>query len=600
MIKNIKRLNYKPHIIRLNFSYFSSFILFLILSTIVDFGILANNALNYKYYKSLADDTTRLKKEIVNIGNRRQLFIDDYIIERLDNISRRLNEGEKYPDPVVLNDNVWERNVNIYGSVIEDEGKLKMWYRSNADFGSIFICYAESEDGITWTKPDLGIIKYNGNYNNNIILEGIEICSVIRNKNSEDYRKYILYAYNKNTLSYETYWSEDGISNYQLISVHKQGGDVCSMAYDDIRDEYVVSYKISSGGNYVYKREFYNSTTRDFINYTEEVKMHTLADSLDILSAMDALRVDCYGLCVLPYEEVYIGFDWLFYITDFNLGGGSHIGPINVQLAFSRDIRGQWYRPVRKPIIPLGVDGEWDDGMIFTASSPIIKDDQVWLYYAGYNDQHKEDRVGNIGLVKWRLDGFMSLENNNKEEGVIETKLLRFKEKNLAINCIANDSSSYILVELLDENGDVIPGFSKNECTPINTDNVNYVVRWGSVYDLTALINTPVTVKMYTKRAKVFALQFGEFPISINSVESNIKHSEDIRIFPNPASTSITLNGEINGSQISIYNVNGSLFYQNIAESDHISVDLSEFANGIYIIKFENKDNIIVRKFVKN
>ena len=35
------------------------------------------------------------------------------------------------------------------------------------------MCYAESEDGIRWTKPSLGVVEFQGSTDNNIIWDGI-------------------------------------------------------------------------------------------------------------------------------------------------------------------------------------------------------------------------------------------------------------------------------------------------------------------------------------------------------------------------------------------------------------------------------------------
>jgi hypothetical protein len=52
-----------------------------------------------------------------------------------------------------------------------DGSIYKMWYGGH-DNSLVMpkIGYAESADGITWTRPDLGIVSYNGNTNNNIIM----------------------------------------------------------------------------------------------------------------------------------------------------------------------------------------------------------------------------------------------------------------------------------------------------------------------------------------------------------------------------------------------------------------------------------------------
>jgi hypothetical protein len=62
---------------------------------------------------------------------------------------------------------------------------------------------------------------------------------------------------------------------------------------------------------------------------------------------------------------------------------------------------------------------------------------------------------------------------------------------------------------LLDANGNVIPGYSKNDSAIINTDNVNQTVTWGGSSDISALAGQTIQVKYYTKGAKLYAMQFG-------------------------------------------------------------------------------------------
>ena len=48
-----------------------------------------------------------------------------------------------------------------------------MYYRGHATN----VCYAESEDGINWNRPNLGLIDYQGSVQNNIIMPLIELGS---------------------------------------------------------------------------------------------------------------------------------------------------------------------------------------------------------------------------------------------------------------------------------------------------------------------------------------------------------------------------------------------------------------------------------------
>jgi hypothetical protein len=97
----------------------------------------------------------------INIGDDRELFVDRYLIEKLNNITQELhtpvNEGT-----VLKFDNPWEGNFSGYSTIIKDGNQFKLYYRGIREAGkdgndNEVTCYAESSDGIKWVKPDLGI-----------------------------------------------------------------------------------------------------------------------------------------------------------------------------------------------------------------------------------------------------------------------------------------------------------------------------------------------------------------------------------------------------------------------------------------------------------
>lgn len=63
----------------------------------------------------------------------------------------------------------------FYGAVIQDAGKFRMWYYAIhpkpalTDLIEGPVCYAESDDGLQWTKPQLGQVLFNGNRENNAV-----------------------------------------------------------------------------------------------------------------------------------------------------------------------------------------------------------------------------------------------------------------------------------------------------------------------------------------------------------------------------------------------------------------------------------------------
>lgn len=105
-------------------------------------------------------------EEAISIISYRQLFIDDHLIAKTDNVARRLHPVKKYSgNPIVQPDRSWEGRTTVpQGSVIfdEEEGIYKMWYATDIQSKGKRLAYAVSEDGVNWEKPELGIVMKEG------------------------------------------------------------------------------------------------------------------------------------------------------------------------------------------------------------------------------------------------------------------------------------------------------------------------------------------------------------------------------------------------------------------------------------------------------
>ena len=88
----------------------------------------------------------------VDVDSTKQLFLDDELIASMHNVQRRIHQAKKSEaNPVLWPSEPWEGNVAvIYGSVLRDGDKFRMWYH-----GGQGVSYAESDDGIHWTKPTM-------------------------------------------------------------------------------------------------------------------------------------------------------------------------------------------------------------------------------------------------------------------------------------------------------------------------------------------------------------------------------------------------------------------------------------------------------------
>ena len=455
-------------------------------------------------------DEASIVPVVKDIGSNTQLLIDDYIIESSSNITRTFHKAQKIPG-VIKAEYPWEGGKPyLYGSVLYDEEEqiYKMWYQVTG----YRVCYATSADGINWNKPlNLGVYKYGGSTDNNVVgISGkldaedngcMPSPTVIKDmKEPDPNKRYKMIAFNGiSTLAegcYVLYTSPDGILwDYQGEIMY--GLDVVTVAYDEVNSQYIAMFKNPVNS----KRTHSMAVSNDLINWNEPVRMFSVATPLDSLGV---LRADSYGAGLYPLGDSYVGFDWRFLITQ-----GTMYGINDVMLMFSRDLTEDWQRPFAEPIIPLGEVGEFDSHLIYTASYPIRVGNETWLYYGGWNGDHgTSNRSSEIGIAKWRLNGFASLDCGS-EEGVITTSFLIFNGSTLHVNAKV-ESGGYIKVELLDENDNVIQGFEKDSCTAIEGDQVDHIVRWGGKINLINLEGQTIKIRFYCKNSELYSFEFKE------------------------------------------------------------------------------------------
>ncbi len=113
-------------------------------------------------------------KKVLRLKDNRELFVDYYLIDKLDNLDLVMHEPRD-EGPIFYFDKPWEGKFCGYATIIKDGNLYRIYYRGLPNAGKDYstaevTCYAESDDGITWRKPDLGLFKVNGSKKNNVIL----------------------------------------------------------------------------------------------------------------------------------------------------------------------------------------------------------------------------------------------------------------------------------------------------------------------------------------------------------------------------------------------------------------------------------------------
>ena len=478
----------------------------------------------------------------ITLGDERQLFIDDYVVGSLEGVSKTLHQPAKHPanpllDMVPKGDPAWENGMPLHFSNIlfdEEEHRFKMWYslheKGKSDPFAV-LAYATSQDGIQWDKPSLGLHKYRGTLDNNVVIphEGLE-CGIFKDPHETDPAKRFKMLYGNIRAAY----SPDGLhwTDYnqgKRVIFHSPGHDAQTAPYWDERLGKYVAIIRDRLGNISKDRPqlvtdptaratwiklwAYNRTGRvpenhsirrvgqvesdDFIHWTP-MRTVVAADEADPLN-----QDQFYNMQVLVYEGLRIGLMTVYSLDPDYCRGA-------VQLTYSRDGM-HWHRGGNRDVFIPNSDrpADIDWGQIYPLHAPIVREDEIWIYYTAYTADHNHTMPPGVAgfpcgicLAKLRLDGFVSVDAG-ASEGTLTTKPLVFHGEKLVIN--ADAASGQLVAELLDADGKPIQGFGKRDCDGINTDKIRHTVSWNGNSDLLALAGKVIKVKFYLRETKLYS-----------------------------------------------------------------------------------------------
>jgi len=244
--------------------------------------------------------------------------VDNYLIEKLTNAHLELH----HPQPreiAVSHDQPWEGNCTCYHTVFKDGDRYRMYYNGGhfSFYGwakaraqhEEFTCYAESRDGIHWTKPKLGLVEYQGSKENNIILAGKWTHCFAPFKDSNPKckpgEKYKAVAFCHGIRGLHAFRSADGL-HWSLLSdepiITEGAFDSQNLAlWDSTRQRYVAFHRYIKDG----KRDIMTATSEDFLDWSKPVG----------LAYGDAPREHLYTNAITAYSRaphIFMGFPMRF------------------------------------------------------------------------------------------------------------------------------------------------------------------------------------------------------------------------------------------------------------------------------------------------
>ena len=486
------------------------------------------------------------------IGQKPQPFVDNHLVEYVNFVTRTMHQPRRYEgNPILRKDKPWEvlpylRN-NILVHWDEDERLFKVWYedlgwdydefmqlqragqgRARAQVAGLpsfeqtvdnRLLYAESEDGITWVKPEFDYRLIDG-MKTNIVLgseaEGkVHSASIMKDTiDPDESRRYKAMYWSSREGLHDSRivvaYSPDGrrwTPDKELLSIgqmrERQLGDVIFMSSDETTGLYYLDTRMRAmqeppinprhptvpGWGPAYfphdpwrmsKRRVSSSSSRSVLNWP------VLQESIVPDDILDNLDDEFYGLVRFRIGDLWLGLMPIFHRTH---------NTQDLHLLYSRD-GFTWHRVDRtKPFIANAPEGAWDCYMSEMGTAPILFEDEIRFYYGGANVhhdwwmfgesegiEHPEARPGwgggetALGLATLRPEGFVSLDTDVRE-GVMGTHAFLSDGSQLVVNA-ACGTKGFLEVELADASDDVVPGYERSACDPFTGDSTKYTVTW--------------------------------------------------------------------------------------------------------------------------
>lgn len=428
----------------------------------------------------------------------------------------------------------------------QPENQGKPWASENHAHRRV--CLFESEDGVHWTRPELDNVPFGEHAKTNIVFDvndGVSAYSSIlfdRANRDWPYEMFVLresWGAVKGKApegnGYYRYRSRDGRKwerNGGIVN-DPMKGDLCFF-YRRPEGGYVAYYRLGSPGRPTDhvpayedfpRRSCFRATSQDGFHWEKDPLMLLTADERD---HRDTQYQECVPQAV---PGGYLGFVTMYLPLTQTL---------NMRLAASRDGR-QWWFPDRRPCLDNAPLGDYGGGMIWQSQYPIVDGGKLHVYYGATEGPHRQigdtrapslevgyqEKIVDHGAhflpfnaalcrASWRVDRLYALASNagGPTIGTATTAARPLGGQTLYVNVVTRPGkkskppglhAGRLQVELLDEQGRPLPGFTRDDCTPVAGDHSAIQVAWKGGDHAPAAARQ---AKFYLMRAFLYGYEF--------------------------------------------------------------------------------------------
>jgi len=453
---------------------------------------------------------------------------DDHSIPWRDNLKLTLVPATKHPANPVLRcgpeGSPDYAGATIYGTVLYIGGKFRMWYLGNPNRNSAgkppalprSMCYAESDDGIHWIKPELGLVEFNGSAKNNICpIESDppslgrvdDFLSVIHEPEEPDPSRRYKIAF----ISHPPFDEVRG-GRSKIGPQRGWNASITATSADGLRWKVIGDRPMNSGGEpfevsglYRFKGCYY-ATGQLFSPWTWQPDGRDVNNVMLVYRSPDFTRWSRAHAFSFARPGQLLGEPMKGQRTHMGAGmwnrgnvlvglyGQWHDGPPDNSkgLAVYRNVRidlgllvsndGVHFREpvVDFKVIARGEQGDWDASCVLQGHAFANVGEQTYLWYSHW-DCEFQDRSQEIGLATLRRDGFGYLSRKvHDAPGHCVTDLLAAPSgAQLHVNADNVSPDTPLVVELLDARDQPITDFSGANAARVTNPGVRQAVSWA-------------------------------------------------------------------------------------------------------------------------
>lgn len=497
--------------------------------------------------------------EPVEIGNRRELFLDNLLVDRFEGAARREFQRPVPREVVMTFDKPWEGDGCNFFTVFRDGDFYRMYYRAWASrHGDELFAYAESLDGIHWTRPNLGLVEFDGSKENNIIWRGAGDgdFTVFKDGNPNCAPDARYKAVGGQTSGLNGFKSPDGIhwEKMQEERIYRPGnrglGDVDPeemhvwldsqnlVFWSETENRYVMYYRVFTYdgeplGVRPFPADFRQKRFRNIEKAVSEDFINWQRIGLIRFGEAGSSVAQFYTNVIRPYHRaphIYLGMPGMY--DDRGLETEQFLTPSMALMPDAekrREIHESWQRfsPQSETRLMWSRDGVNFDmaPSAFITPGPerpsswnysdwvawhVVETESVFEGAAPELTFYKQERsfFDRVQLRRFtlRLDGFASI-HAPIEGGELVTPPLVFEGSALSMN-FATSAFGSVRVEIQDADGRPIPGFTLDDSIESYGDAVARDVMWKDNPNLGTLAGKPVRLRFVMRDSDLYSIRF--------------------------------------------------------------------------------------------